>query len=91
VTAGGSLSAQLCAENAAPKTVAYSGLRQVFHITVYASSNIKKLRTFKGLHFGRQGFLYFSYGAFGARKLCLHVWVGILSACGAHNAAPNRL
>jgi len=26
--------------------------------------------TFKGQNFGRQGFLYCSYRAFGARKLC---------------------
>jgi len=66
------------AENAARKSSAYSGLWQVFYIrpTVYASSTIKKnyVRTFKGRHFDRQGFLYYSCRAFGARKLCLHVW-----------------
>jgi len=48
---------------------------QVFYITVFTSSSIKNfVCTFKGQHFGRQGFLYYSYHAFGARKLCLHAW-----------------
>jgi len=49
------------AENAVPKSAAYSCLWQVFYITVYASSTIKHfVRTFKGRHFGRRGFLYYS-------------------------------
>jgi len=44
--------------------------------------------TFKARHFGRQGFLYYSYRAFSAQKLCTFGG-GILSACGAQNAAQT--
>jgi len=51
--AGGSLRAHAGAENAALKSATYSGLWQVFYITVYASSNIKLCLHVWGYHFKR--------------------------------------
>jgi len=46
---------------------------------------------FRGDIFGtaKAGLLYYSYGAFGARKLCLHVSGGILVDNGTQNAAKT--